>query len=91
MSALSLRGLVSGHWSAWQAARVEVYRQQEDSAGEVVQRVQEPSLARGISRGAALALGDLGYPSYDLPPIPGGSRATDIYRIPPIAGRGVDA
>lgn len=41
VSALSLWALVSGHWSAWQAARVEVYQQQEDIAGDVVQRVVE--------------------------------------------------
>src|SRR6478735_1231159 len=29
ISALSLWALVSGHWSAWQAARVEVAQQQE--------------------------------------------------------------
>src|SRR5690349_24388455 len=29
VSALSLWALVSGHWSAWQAARVEVTQQQE--------------------------------------------------------------
>jgi hypothetical protein len=29
VSALSLWALVSGHWSAWQAARVEVQQQQE--------------------------------------------------------------
>jgi hypothetical protein len=29
VSALSLWALVSGHWSAWQAARVEVAQQQE--------------------------------------------------------------
>ena len=29
ISALSLWALVSGHWSAWQAARVEVTQQQE--------------------------------------------------------------
>ncbi len=46
VSALSLWGLVSGHWSAWQAARVEVNQQAEmstrageDIAGEVVERV----------------------------------------------------
>ena len=46
VSALSLWALVSGHWSAWQAARVEVNQQveadaraKEDLAGEVVQRV----------------------------------------------------
>ena len=29
VSALSIWALVSGHWSAWQAARVEVNQQQE--------------------------------------------------------------
>jgi hypothetical protein len=48
VSALSLWALVSGHWSAWQAARVEVNQmdemkahQKEDLAGDVVQRVVE--------------------------------------------------
>ncbi|HET6791275.1 MAG TPA: hypothetical protein VFI35_06785 [Actinomycetota bacterium] len=48
VAALSLWALVSGHWSAWQAARVEVEqakeaekREQEDLAGEVVDRVVE--------------------------------------------------
>ena len=41
VSALSLWALVSGHWSAWQAARVEVYQQHEDIAGDVVSRVIE--------------------------------------------------
>ena len=48
VAALSLWALVSGHWSAWQAARVEVERareaekrQQEDLAGEIVERVVE--------------------------------------------------
>ena len=36
VSALSLWAL--GHWSAWQAARVEVYQQQEDIAGDVVEK-----------------------------------------------------
>ncbi|MDQ1654304.1 MAG: hypothetical protein QOI35_3504 [Cryptosporangiaceae bacterium] len=43
VSALSLCALVSGHWSAWQAARVEVAQQaeakkhaKEDLAGDVV-------------------------------------------------------
>jgi len=46
VSALSLWALVSGHWSAWQAARVEVAQQQEaekreaeDIAGDVVERL----------------------------------------------------
>jgi hypothetical protein len=45
-AALPLWALVSGHWSAWQAARVEVNqyreeekRQREDLPGDVVQRV----------------------------------------------------
>ena len=36
VSALSLWAL--GHWSAWQAARVEVYQQQEHIAGDVVEK-----------------------------------------------------
>jgi hypothetical protein len=46
VSALSLWALVSGHWSAWQAARVEVNqdreaekRRREDVPEEIVQRV----------------------------------------------------
>jgi hypothetical protein len=46
VAALSLWALVSGHWSAWQAARVEVNQQREakereaeDVPGEIVQRV----------------------------------------------------
>jgi hypothetical protein len=48
VSALSLWALVSGHWSAWQAARVEVNQDievkahaAEDIAGDVVQQVIE--------------------------------------------------
>jgi hypothetical protein len=44
VSALSLWALVSGHWSAWQAARVEVAQKQAearlpDMAAEVVQEI----------------------------------------------------
>lgn len=46
VSALSLWALVSGHWSAWQAARVEVRQQQEaqhkeqqDVPGDVVEAI----------------------------------------------------
>ena len=46
VAALSLWALVSGHWSAWQAARVEVAqaeeiekRGEEDVAGDVVERI----------------------------------------------------
>jgi hypothetical protein len=48
VSALSLWALVSGHWSAWQAARVEVNqnaeeaeRAKEDLPGDVVDRLVE--------------------------------------------------
>lgn len=48
VAALSLWALVSGHWSAWQAARVEVQqahemekRENEDLPGEIVERVVE--------------------------------------------------
>lgn len=42
VSALSLWALVSGHWSAWQAARVEVAQQKEekrDTEGEIAKRI----------------------------------------------------
>jgi hypothetical protein len=46
VAALSLWTLVSGHWSAWQAARVEVNQQQEaeqreqaDVPGQIVERM----------------------------------------------------
>lgn len=46
VSALSLWALVSGHWSAWQAARVEVNQQEEaekrekeDLPGDVVAKL----------------------------------------------------
>lgn len=46
VAALSLWALVSGHWSAWQAARVEVKQEREaeeraraDLPGEVVERL----------------------------------------------------
>ncbi|HEV7171681.1 hypothetical protein, partial [Pedococcus sp.] len=48
VSALSLWALVSGHWSAWQAARVEVQQQadaeaakERDLAQEVVETIVE--------------------------------------------------
>ena len=48
VASLSLWALVSGHWSAWQAARVEVAQKRdeerraaEDMAGEIVERVVE--------------------------------------------------
>lgn len=44
VSALSLWALVSGHWSAWQAARVEVAQKQQEAANadvaqDVVRRI----------------------------------------------------
>lgn len=46
VSALSLWALVSGHWSAWQAARVEVKQEEDakaaaetDVASEVVEKI----------------------------------------------------
>jgi len=41
VSALSLWALVSGHWGAWQAARVEVMQQDQEKrmASEVVERI----------------------------------------------------
>ena len=51
VAALSLWALVSGHWSAWQAARVEVNQQIEEQArhdedipGEVVERIVEETV-----------------------------------------------
>lgn len=44
VSALSLWALVSGHWSTWQAARVEVTQQKQmdaEAARPVEQRVAE--------------------------------------------------
>jgi len=53
VAALSLWALVSGHWSAWQAARVEVEqareaekREEEDLPGQVVERVVEETEVR---------------------------------------------
>ena len=41
VSALSLWALVSGHWSAWQAARVEVAQQRELDREPIEDRVVE--------------------------------------------------
>ena len=49
VSALSLWALVSGHWSAWQAARVEVTQkepEQADAEHPVEQRVVEKIVER---------------------------------------------
>ena len=58
VAALSLWALVSGHWSAWQAARVEVKQEEEERArndedlpGEVVERiVSETEISGGVQR-----------------------------------------
>src|SRR3954467_14490404 len=60
VSALSLWALVSGHWAAWQAARVEVnqtaeekLRAQQDIASDVVERiVEETNIQRSRRRTA---------------------------------------
>lgn len=41
VAALSLWALVSGHWSAWQAARVEVHQQADADVSEVLEVVNE--------------------------------------------------
>ena len=45
ISALSLWALVSGHWSAWQAARVEVEQQREH-----MEMVENPPEERVVER-----------------------------------------
>jgi len=56
VAALSLWALVSGHWSAWQAARVEVEQakqaekaEQEDVAEEVVERIVDETEVEAAS------------------------------------------
>ncbi len=41
VAALSLWALVSGHWSAWQAARVEVRQHEEEAEQEAKAPVEE--------------------------------------------------
>lgn len=41
VSALSLWALVSGHWSAWQAARVEVHQAEDADVQEVLDEVKQ--------------------------------------------------
>lgn len=54
VSALSLWALVSGHWSAWQAARVEVAQQKEerkDTEGRIAQRlIKETNLHPSVAK-----------------------------------------
>lgn len=41
VSALSLWALVSGHWSAWLAAKVEVKQEEDADVSEVLEAVKE--------------------------------------------------
>jgi hypothetical protein len=54
VSALSLWALVSGHWSAWQAARTEVAEQKqarEDTEGKIAKRmIKETNLHASKTR-----------------------------------------
>jgi hypothetical protein len=66
VSALSLWALVSGHWSAWQAARVEVNqatemqaREDEDIPGAVVDRVLAETDVRAAGDAPRLGEGGL--------------------------------
>lgn len=57
VSALSLWALVSGHWSAWQAARVEVRQAEEaqqDQNGDAAEDVAEAIVEHtSVNSGAA--------------------------------------
>ena len=57
VSALSLWALVSGHWAAWQASRVEVEQQKEehkDTAGQIAKRIiKESNLRKSRAQAAA--------------------------------------
>jgi hypothetical protein len=41
ISTISLWALVSGHWSAWQAARVEVVQFEDANVSDVLEAVEE--------------------------------------------------
>ena len=41
VAALSLWALVSGHWSAWQAARVEVRQEEDADVQDVLDKLDE--------------------------------------------------
>lgn len=41
VAALSLWALVSGHWSAWQAARVECHQQEDADVQDVLNNLDE--------------------------------------------------
>ena len=63
VSALSLWALVSGHWSAWQAARVEVEQQRQ--ADEMVQNPVEERVIERLVRETTLerATDEVGLPT----------------------------
>jgi len=61
ISALSLWALVSGHWSAWQAARVEVEQQAE--ADEASRHPVEEKVVERIVEQTTLELADPDAPS----------------------------
>jgi len=65
VSALSLWALVSGHWSAWQAARVEVKQEEQaearekaDLPGEVVERIVEETEVRPAVSGTVTSVAE---------------------------------
>lgn len=41
VAVMSLWALVSGHWSAWQAARVEVNQQEDANVQDVIDKLDE--------------------------------------------------
>jgi hypothetical protein len=55
VSALSLWALVSGHWSTWQAARVEVAQQKQvdEGAEKVVEKIIEETSVEPADSGLA--------------------------------------
>lgn len=67
VAALSLWALVSGHWSAWQAARVEVEqakeakeREKEDLPGEIVKRILDETELQPMGSGSPSGGGPAG-------------------------------
>ncbi len=50
VSALSLWALVSGHWSAWQAARVEVKQEKEAKVQEKKDEKMPKRVAKEVKR-----------------------------------------
>jgi hypothetical protein len=53
VSALSLWALVSGHWSAWQAARVEVHQNDDADVADVLEELRELRADLAAARGEA--------------------------------------